>query len=45
MTADSLFEITNIPGHIAPTPERLERLLSRQPLEELYEVEEEPFAR
>lgn len=45
MTADSLFETTNIPGHLAPTPERLERLLSKQTLEELYEVEEQPFAR
>ncbi|KAL0100922.1 hypothetical protein PUN28_019361 [Cardiocondyla obscurior] len=45
MTADSLFETTSIPGHLAPTPERLERLLSKQTLEELYEVEEQPFAR
>ncbi|KAG7188587.1 hypothetical protein KM043_008217 [Ampulex compressa] len=45
MTADTLFETTSIPGHLAPTPERLERLLSKQPLEELYEVEEQPFAR
>ncbi|XP_044002206.1 death-associated protein kinase related-like [Aphidius gifuensis] len=45
MTADRLFETTSIPGHLAPTPERLERLLSKQTLEELYEVEEQPFAR
>uniref|UniRef100_A0A0C9RFX1 non-specific serine/threonine protein kinase n=1 Tax=Fopius arisanus TaxID=64838 RepID=A0A0C9RFX1_9HYME len=45
MTADGLFETTSIPGHLAPTPERLERLLSKQTLEELYEVEEQPFAR
>ncbi|KAK1121947.1 hypothetical protein K0M31_009797 [Melipona bicolor] len=45
MTADSLFETTSIPGHLAPTPQRLERLLSKQTLEELYEVEEQPFAR
>ncbi|KAF7418695.1 hypothetical protein HZH68_001348 [Vespula germanica] len=45
MTADGLFEPTSIPGHLAPTPERLERLLSKQTLEELYEVEEQPFAR
>ncbi|XP_011642090.1 serine/threonine-protein kinase 17B-like [Pogonomyrmex barbatus] len=45
MTADSLFETTSIPGHLAPTPERLGRLLSKQTLEELYEVEEQPFAR
>ncbi|XP_015605477.1 serine/threonine-protein kinase 17B [Cephus cinctus] len=45
MTADGFFEITNIPGHLAPTPQRLERLLSKQSLEELYEVEEQPFAR
>jgi hypothetical protein len=45
MTADSLFETTSIPGHLAPTPERLERLLSKQTLQELYEVEEQPFAR
>lgn len=45
MTADSLFETTSIPGHLAPTPERLERLLSKRTLEELYEVEEQPFAR
>ncbi|XP_034937580.1 serine/threonine-protein kinase 17B-like [Chelonus insularis] len=45
MTVDRLFETTSIPGHLAPTPERLERLLSKQKLEELYEVEEQPFAR
>lgn len=45
MTADSMFETTSIPGHLAPTPQRLERLLSKQTLEELYEVEEQPFAR
>ncbi|KAH0552274.1 hypothetical protein KQX54_008151 [Cotesia glomerata] len=45
MTVDGLFETTSIPGHLAPTPERLERLLSKQTLEELYEVEEQPFAR
>lgn len=46
MTADGLlFETTSTPGHLAPTPQRLERLLSKQPLEELYEVEEQPFAR
>ncbi|XP_014598473.1 PREDICTED: serine/threonine-protein kinase 17B-like [Polistes canadensis] len=45
MTADGLFELTSIPGHLAPTPERLERVLSKQTLEELYEVEEQPFAR
>ncbi|KOC66414.1 Serine/threonine-protein kinase 17A [Habropoda laboriosa] len=45
MTADSLFETTSIPGHLAPTPQRLERLLSKETLEELYEVEEQPFAR
>ncbi|XP_076285650.1 uncharacterized protein LOC143211673 isoform X1 [Lasioglossum baleicum] len=45
MTADSQFETTSIPGHLAPTPQRLERLLSKQTLEELYEVEEQPFAR
>ncbi|XP_046604377.1 serine/threonine-protein kinase 17B-like [Neodiprion virginianus] len=45
MTADGLFEPTSTPGHLAPTPQRLERLLSKQPLEELYEVEEQPFAR
>ncbi|KZC10466.1 PREDICTED: serine/threonine-protein kinase 17B-like [Dufourea novaeangliae] len=45
MTADSLFKTTSIPGHLAPTPQRLERLLSKQTLEELYEVEEQPFAR
>lgn len=45
MTGDGLFETTSIPGHLAPTPERLERLLSKQTLEELYEVEEQPFAR
>ncbi|XP_031783154.1 death-associated protein kinase related [Nasonia vitripennis] len=45
MAGDGLFETTSIPGHLAPTPERLERLLSKQTLEELYEVEEQPFAR
>lgn len=40
-----MFETTSIPGHLAPTPQRLERLLSKQTLEELYEVEEQPFAR
>lgn len=45
MTADGLFEITSIPGHLAPTPQRLERLLSKQTLEELYDVEQQPFAR
>lgn len=40
-----LFETTSIPGHLAPTAERLERLLAKQTLEELYEVEEQPFAR
>ncbi|KAI4475293.1 hypothetical protein M0802_015214 [Mischocyttarus mexicanus] len=45
MTADGLFELTSIPGHLAPTPERLQRVLSKQTLEELYEVEEQPFAR
>ncbi|XP_014299270.1 serine/threonine-protein kinase 17B [Microplitis demolitor] len=45
MTVDGLFETTSIPGHLAPTPERLERLLSKQTLDELYEVEEQPFAR
>lgn len=45
MTVDGLFETTSIPGHLAPTPERLERLLSKQTLEELYEVEAQPFAR
>ncbi|XP_017886186.1 serine/threonine-protein kinase 17B-like [Ceratina calcarata] len=45
MTADRLFETTSIPGHLAPTPQRLEKLLSKQTLEELYEVEEQPFAR
>ncbi|XP_012282789.1 serine/threonine-protein kinase 17A [Orussus abietinus] len=44
MTAD-LFETTCVPGHLAPTPQRLERLLSKQTLEELYDVEEQPFAR
>ena len=45
MAGDGLFETTNIPGHLAPTAERLERLLASQSLEELYEVEEQPFAR
>lgn len=45
MAGDGLFETTSIPGHLAPTAERLERLLAKQSLEELYEVEEQPFAR
>jgi hypothetical protein len=45
MAGDGLFETTGVPGHLAPTPERLERLLSKRSLEELYEVEEQPFAR
>ena len=45
MTSEGLFVTTNIPGHLAPTADRLERLLAKQSLDELYEVEEQPFAR
>ncbi|KAL7300745.1 hypothetical protein TKK_0006722 [Trichogramma kaykai] len=44
MAGEGLFEATSIPGHLAPTAERLERLLAKQSLEELYEVEDQPFA-
>ncbi|KAJ8676099.1 hypothetical protein QAD02_011885 [Eretmocerus hayati] len=42
---DRPFETTSVPGQITPTAERLDRLLAKQTLEELYDVEEQPFAR
>jgi hypothetical protein len=36
---------STIPGYLELPPEKMERLISHEPIEKFYEVEEQPFAR
>lgn len=36
---------SSIPGYLELTPEQMQRLICQKPIEELYEVEDQPFAR
>jgi hypothetical protein len=36
---------SSIPGYLELTAEKMKRLISHEPIENFYEVEEQPFAR
>ncbi|KAJ9590561.1 hypothetical protein L9F63_016410, partial [Diploptera punctata] len=35
---------STIPGYLELTPDKMDRLICQKPIEELYEVEDQPFA-
>lgn len=37
--------MSSIPGYLELTPQKMERLICHEPIEKLYEVEDQPFAR
>ena len=38
-------KMSSIPGYLELTQEKMERLICQKPIEEFYEVEDQPFAR
>jgi hypothetical protein len=38
-------KMSSIPGYLELTPQKMERLICHEPIEQYYEVEDQPFAR